>query len=945
MSTRANARTKTRVPLALVVIPAGEGDAAIVASVIEDLGFRAQVHNDAGTALDAVEYDRPALVVHGWDLPDMDAITFHGAVHQRSAGRTVLTLAIAPDPMSAERLAGSPAGSIETIVRPFESEHLVARLAELAARAWGGAAESPAASPSPARETPLPERGEATVHEMKRADRAASEVRPAAKAPAPEPARIEDTARPARETQAAPAASARGSAAAPTRKTPAPSQQKEREMKRTERQARPEGVAPAFGWRVIGLGEWGVRGAELFDRHGVPARGVDIAATVERSGLPAGRRHRIAAFGDHAASARALASDKALADALADDAEAELFVVVADLGVGAGSLAATMLARIAEIAPRAGRHVVARLPGTRSGPEERALSLVALNAVLQGPASGIFLVQPPDGLSASDADADPAAPLYRLLELWSLASGESPDPIQALNAPTLGRFLATTGFLGWRETGLTTDDVAPDGRGWHELLAAAPWQPQGFSWGEAQAVLPLAKMPWAWLEGGGRRQFERFVQAAWDEAAPCAMIPALYAAEPSSAVLVSAGMPYPRGVLTLRDSVEADRARLLEKRRKAETPIPLGEDFLPQGLDVMVAQAVADLRGLTSEPAREVAPAEPARPRLEVEIERTVTTWEVEVAASDATSDEAEPTGPDEVVIDEEEPAWESPAWEDSSAETWRVREEEAWSAAEPEVREPAIDRPALAALEAPAVEPGSIPPAYEAALGIVRKIFAAKDLRSEVDLGEVRYGLYDLLEVLREEPHGLLPEVFRPDAEEWFERHHVNVAVLAILTGDLLKGSLSEVIDLGTAALLHDIGMLPVRETWDVEVRLPPTVFDRAIRLHPETGFRRLQEINGMTGPIARMVLEEHERMDGTGYPEGLAGESIDPGARILAVCDTLEALTHPRPYRDHLSPGEALARLQILGQYTLDPAVVQALTGELADLLRRSARESERR
>jgi HD-GYP domain-containing protein (c-di-GMP phosphodiesterase class II) len=99
------------------------------------------------------------------------------------------------------------------------------------------------------------------------------------------------------------------------------------------------------------------------------------------------------------------------------------------------------------------------------------------------------------------------------------------------------------------------------------------------------------------------------------------------------------------------------------------------------------------------------------------------------------------------------------------------------------------------------------------------------------------------------------------------------------------------------------------------------------------------------MTGTVARMVLEEHERMDGSGYPQGLAGAAIDPGARVLAVCDSLEAMTHPRPYRDNLSPGEALARVQVLGQYTLDPKVVQALTGELQALFRRSAPESERR
>jgi response regulator RpfG family c-di-GMP phosphodiesterase len=897
-------------PLALIVMSEEGSDAGLVASVVEELGFEPRHHQDAGSALEAVEYDLPALVVHGWDLPDMDAVTFHGAIRQRPGGAAVATLAIVPDGESAERIAGR-AGAGETLVRPLHREDLARRLERVAARM--------------------------------------GLTRP-------------------QETKAG-------------RQERTRSQEKEREMERSASQSRQDAIAAGLRLRVIGLGEWGVRGAELFDRQGVTARGVDAAAGVERSSLPEGRRLRIAAAGDHAAASRAMAVDASLGEALRADADAELFVVVANLGVGAGSLAATLLARIADIAPRAGRLAVARLPGARSGPEERALALVALNSVLQGPPSGIFLVQPADGVPATDADADPAAPLYRLLDLWAMASGAGPDPVQPLSASGLGRLLATPGFLGWRETTLGADDIAPDGRGWHELVTQAPWQPQGFSWSDAQAVLPMGKLPWAWLEGGGRRQFERLVQAAWDEAAPCALIPALYATDPASAVLVSAGMPYPRGVLTLRDSVEADRARLAEKRRKAETPIPLGEDFLPSGLDVLVAPMPVGPRPAPYTPPAMEAPAPrpvEAEPRWEPEAPRAPEPRrEPEPVSRPAAPEPAIEAAPPVVERAPEPPmerAPEPPAleptrlWEpeiepvvepvieptavpepEVEPEPWRVPEpiwaSQAAEVAEPEAEaaEPRVE--AAAPVEIPELELGPMPPAYESALALVRRIFSARELRAEVDLGEVRYALYDLLEILREEPHALLPEVVRPEIEEWFERHHVNVAVLAIMTGDLMKGSLSEVIDLGTAALLHDLGMLPTRDTWDVGVKLPPKVFERAIRPHADMGFRRLQEITGMTGPIARMVLEEHERMDGTGYPEGLAGEAIDPGARILAVCDTLEALTHPRPHRDHLSAGEALARLQILGQYTLDQAVVDALSGELTELFRRGARESERR
>ena len=235
----------------------------------------------------------------------------------------------------------------------------------------------------------------------------------------------------------------------------------------------------------------------------------------------------------------------------------------------------------------------------------------------------------------------------------------------------------------------------------------------------------------------------------------------------------------------------------------------------------------------------------------------------------------------------------------------------------------------------APRLEEGPAVTPYEAALSLAWRVLNARDLETDVDLGEVRYALYDLLEVVRERPSSILADVFRRAESDYFERHHVNVAVLAILTADQLGASLSDIIDLGTAAMLHDIGMADSREAWDADVRLAPKVFDTTIRQHPERGQERLKQIPGMTADISRIVREEHERLDGTGYPEGLSGDAIDPGARIVAVCDTLEALTHARPYRERLTLGEALSRLHILGQYTLDMAVVQTLTDALTEFM----------
>ncbi|HYO47884.1 MAG TPA: HD domain-containing phosphohydrolase [Gemmatimonadota bacterium] len=634
--------------------------------------------------------------------------------------------------------------------------------------------------------------------------------------------------------------------------------------------------------RVTGLGEWGTRIAELLDDSGLAARAVDTAASVLRSSLDPDRVHHLQVesrtAGRWAALSRAMASDPDLNAGLAADADSDLMVVAADVSVGAGVMLAALMKRMVKAAPGVGRLAIARLPETRSSPDRRARALVAVNALLEGPPCGVLLVQPP-----SDSALDPGDPRVvasRLRELVGLVCEERGEAVRGLGPESLVRLLSTPGFVAWREMDLGADDCARDALPWFERLhqEQAPWQPAGFEWAEAQAVLPLVRAPRPWIESGGRSHFEKLVRDAWEEAAPCELQPALYEGEPGVAWLVAAGMAFPKSILALRDGVREDRARLAEKRRAAVEPIPLGEDFLASAAEIATPRPADDLEPSEVEPA----PPEPEGGGEEA------------LAAAPALGAEGETGAEPEPELAEPQP-------------------------------EPAEPVPARAPAEA----------IYHTALGLARRIFRARDPQAEIDIGQIRYALYDLLERLRADPSSLLPETFRSTQEDWFERHHVNVAILTLLTADTRRGALSDVIDLGTVAFLHDIGMLETRETWDVSMRLPPKTFERVIRPHADAGFRLITQISGASPTMSRIVLQEHERMDGTGYPAGLVGESIDADARLLAVCDTLEALSHPRPYREGLSPRDALGRIRVLGRYTLDGDIIDTLADELEVLL----------
>jgi HD-GYP domain-containing protein (c-di-GMP phosphodiesterase class II) len=125
-------------------------------------------------------------------------------------------------------------------------------------------------------------------------------------------------------------------------------------------------------------------------------------------------------------------------------------------------------------------------------------------------------------------------------------------------------------------------------------------------------------------------------------------------------------------------------------------------------------------------------------------------------------------------------------------------------------------------------------------------------------------------------------------------------------------------------AARVHDVGKIIVSpEILEKPGRLAPSE-QVEIQRHAVFGARLVSSLDdpGMTA----IVRHHHERIDGSGYPDGLRGDEIPFGARIVAVVDTFDALTSLRPYRESFSKGAAMALLRSEAGCTLDPNVVAA-------------------
>lgn len=161
-------------------------------------------------------------------------------------------------------------------------------------------------------------------------------------------------------------------------------------------------------------------------------------------------------------------------------------------------------------------------------------------------------------------------------------------------------------------------------------------------------------------------------------------------------------------------------------------------------------------------------------------------------------------------------------------------------------------------------------------------------------------------------------------------EAHGIEVAALASQVAARLDMSAEERDEVRRAAELHDLG----------KVAVPDAILDKPgpleeeewafMRRHTLIGERILSESPALV-PVARLVRSSHERVDGAGYPDGLAGEEIPLGARIVAVCDAFEAMTVPRPYREPVAAEEALAELRRCAGSQFDPAVVAAFESVL--------------
>lgn len=166
---------------------------------------------------------------------------------------------------------------------------------------------------------------------------------------------------------------------------------------------------------------------------------------------------------------------------------------------------------------------------------------------------------------------------------------------------------------------------------------------------------------------------------------------------------------------------------------------------------------------------------------------------------------------------------------------------------------------------------------------------------------------------------------------DDYTYRHSVNVTILSILTAKAMGYVEREIKEIAMGALLHDIGKTMVPgDLIKKEARLTD-VETEIMKQHPALGYDLIKDMNLLPKSVKDIVRMHHEKMDGSGYPDGISGLEIPKHVRLVTVCDMYDAMTTTRSYRKRMPLHTALEILMKDSVYKIDPEVYRQMTSTI--------------
>lgn len=206
-----------------------------------------------------------------------------------------------------------------------------------------------------------------------------------------------------------------------------------------------------------------------------------------------------------------------------------------------------------------------------------------------------------------------------------------------------------------------------------------------------------------------------------------------------------------------------------------------------------------------------------------------------------------------------------------------------------------------------------------------VNSTFETISLSTELDIDKIKGIVSSMVNDLIQHKDILVNLATIRAVDDYTFGHSLNVGVLSMITGISLGYTKNELLDLGTGAILHDIGKTMVNNgILNKDDKLSEEEFNE-IKKHTTYGYELLSKNLNIKDDISNIILYHHERFDGKGYPHGLKGKDIHEYARIASVSDVYDALTSNRVYKQRIESHQAIEYLISMGGHQFDYDIVK--------------------
>ncbi|HSC68632.1 MAG TPA: HD-GYP domain-containing protein [Cellvibrio sp.] len=207
-----------------------------------------------------------------------------------------------------------------------------------------------------------------------------------------------------------------------------------------------------------------------------------------------------------------------------------------------------------------------------------------------------------------------------------------------------------------------------------------------------------------------------------------------------------------------------------------------------------------------------------------------------------------------------------------------------------------------------------------------VIEMFSDARMGKAVQIEQARALVEDISNSVLRQPHALISLARLKTADEYTYMHSVAVCALMIALARHLELAEDLVREAGFAGLLHDIGKVGIPlNVLNKPGKLTDSEF-AIVKAHPETGAKILIDSYDVSAIVLDVCLHHHEKVDGTGYPRGLKGDTISLYAKMGAVCDVYDAITSNRPYKKGWAPADSIRKMAEWSKGHFDEAIFQS-------------------